>query len=265
MLCNAKALNGYSLDSLDGQIGKAEEFYFDDRYWTVRYLVANSGGWLLGRKVLLSPHALSAINKEARQIEVSLTKQQIEDSPPLNSDKPVSRQWEESYYTYFWWPVYWGGPNAWGSYPYLTLGPGSLSPDGTVAAESVLEDDRERWDPNLRSTRDVTGYHVQAQDGEIGHIDDFVIDDSNWMIRYIIVDTKNWWPGKKVLLSPQWVDSVSWEDQKVFINLPRSAVEHSPEFTDDVLITRTYESALHGHYNRKGYWVEDSAKGELPT
>ena len=97
MLYRAATLKGYALNSLDGEIGKAEEFYFDDLHWTIRYLVADTGNWLPGRQVLLSPHALVAVKQKEKQIAVNLTKQQIEDSPPLTSDKPVSRQFEEAY------------------------------------------------------------------------------------------------------------------------------------------------------------------------
>ena len=119
MLNKAKTLKGYTLDSLDGEIGKVKEFYFDDQHWTIRYLVADTGNWLTGRQVLISPYALVAVNKEEQHIAIDLTKKQIEDSPSLDSDKPVSRQFEEAYYGYYGWPMYWGGPYMWGAYPYI--------------------------------------------------------------------------------------------------------------------------------------------------
>jgi len=103
----------------------------------------------------------------------------------------------------------------------------------------------------------VTGYHIEAGDGEIGHVDDLVIDDETWEIRYLIVNTSNWWAGKKVLLSPLWIERVSWSERKVVIDLTREAIKRSPEFTDRLLLTRDYEAKLHGHYNRKGYWVDE--------
>lgn len=113
------------------------------------------------------------------------------------------------------------------------------------------------WDPHLRSFHEVTGYDIQATDGEIGHVEDFIIDNETWAIRYLIVDTQNFWPGKKVLISPRWIERVSWKESKVFINLSRETIEHSPEYTEQSLITREYETGLHQHYNRKGYWVDD--------
>ncbi len=222
------------------------EFYFDDRHWTIRYLVADTGGWLSDRQVLISPYALVAVNQEERHITVNLTKKQIEESPPLNSDKPVSQQFEVEYYGYYEWPMYWAGPYMWGLYPNIVR-------NGNKLTESAP--DEEKWDPHLRSSNEVGAYNIQATDGEIGHIEDFIIDDETWAIRYLIIDTKNWWPGKKVLVSPQWIRNVSWSEEKVFVNLTREIIKQSPDFTDESLITREYETKLHRHYNRQGYWI----------
>jgi hypothetical protein len=247
MLNKAKTLKGYKLNSLDGEIGKVNEFYFDDHYWTVRYLVADTGDWLTGRQVLISPYALGFVNNEGQYLKVDLTKKQIEDSPSLNTDKPVSRQFEDTYYRYYGWPAYWGSGYMWGTYPYI-------------------ERDRDKWkksnqggkawDSLLRSTHDVDGHHIQAVDGEIGHVEDFFVDDETWAIRYLIVDTRNWWPGKKVLVSPKWIERVSWNESKVFVNLTRESIRQAPEYTEDSLLTRDYETRLHQHYNRQGYWVD---------
>jgi hypothetical protein len=250
MLSKAKTLNGYKLDSLDGEIGKVKEFYFDDRHWTVRYLVAETGTWLTGRQVLISPYALIAINNEEQNIAIDLTKKQIEDSPSLDSDKPVSRQFEESYYGYYGWPTYWSGPYPWGTYSYIIRDRDKWN---------VSNQGQKAWDPHLRSTHAVGGYNIQATDGEIGHIEDFVLDDETWAIRYLIVKTQNWWPGKKVLVSPQWIERVSWSDSKVFVGLSRETIKQSPEFTEESLLTRDYEIGLYGHYNRKGYWFDQLA------
>jgi hypothetical protein len=105
----------------------------------------------------------------------------------------------------------------------------------------------------------VAGYHLQALDGEIGHIEDFVIDDENWTIRYLIVATKSWWPGKKVLVSPQWIERMSWDDSEVFTNLSCQTIKESPEYSEESLLTRDYETGLHQHYDRKGYWIDELA------
>ncbi len=126
--------------------------------------------------------------------------------------------------------------------------------------DSVM--DEKAWDPHLRSTKVVTGYHIQASDG--GHVEDFIIDDGNWAIRYLIVDTRNWWPGEKVLIAPQWIERVSWSESKVFINLSREAIKQSPQYTEALLLTRDYETRLHGHYRLQGYWVDESVPEEHP-
>ncbi len=245
MLIKAKTLKGYTLDSLDGEIGKAEEFYFDDQHWTIRYLIAGTGNWLTGRQVLISPYALAAANKEAEQITIELTKKQIKDSPSLDSDKPVSRQFEIAYSGYYGMPMYWDGPYLWGSHPYIVR-------DRTMWKELIRSE--KAWDPHLRSTREVMGYTIQAADGEIGHVEDFIIDDETWEIRYLIISTRNWWPGKKVLISTKWIESVSWLESKVIVNLHRETIKQSPEYTEELLLTRDYEARLHRHYNRQEYW-----------
>ncbi len=250
MLHSAKRLAGYKLDSRDGAIGEVAEFYFDDKHWVVRYLVADTGSWLTGQGVLLSPYALEAVSAERHCVTVDLTKTQIEGGPPLYCHVPISRQYEESYYGYYGWPMYWNGPYMWGSYPYIER-------DRREWRKRELAE--RNWDTHLRSTSEVIGYHIEAEDGAIGHVEDFVIDDETWAIRYLIVDTRNWWPGKRVLIAPQWIERVSWRESKVFLHLSREAIRQSAEFTGDLALTRDDEEALHRHYNRTGYWTDEAA------
>ena len=264
MLINANTLKDHRLDCTDGQLGKVKEFYFDDHYWTVRYLIVDTGNWLTGRQVLISPHALLAVNYNERTIGVALTKKLVAESPGLDTDKPVSRQYEQDYYRYYGWPGYWEGAYMWGSSPYL-LGPApflgtplNLQKSGEKWAHS--SQDENSWDPHLRSTDDVRGRHIEATDGGIGHVDDFIIDDQTWAVRYLVIDTMNWWPGKKVLLAPQWIEEISWGESTVFVNLSRDKIRQSPEYTETALLTRDYEMTLHRHYDRKGYWLDDSAR-----
>jgi len=249
MLNRVKTLTGYSLACLDGIIGTVKEFYFDDQFWVIRYLVVDTGDWLPGRQVLISPHAMVAVMKEGQHIAINLKKQQIEDSPSLDSDKPVSRQFEERYHEFYGWPMYWGGPFMWGSVPYIVRDP------ATRKESDVAE---KPWDPHLRSTYDVTGHYIVSNDGEFGHVEDFVIDDEIWAIRYLIIDTENWWPGRKVLVSSRWIERVSWSESKVFVNLSHKAIRQSPDYSEASL-TREYEAGLHRHYKRTGYWDEESS------
>ena len=250
MRTRIQQLIGYKLHALDGEIGKVKDFYFDDQHWTIRYLIADTGNWLTGRQALISPYALEAVSREERHVSLNLTKAQIENSPSLETDKPVSRQFEDAYYGYYGWPTYWGGPYVWGAFPFPALkrNQGNEFPPQIKA-----------WNPHLRSAHEVNGYHIQAKDGEIGHVADFIIDDETWTIRYLVIDTKNWWPGEKVLVSTQWIERVSWTESKVFINLTRDTIKLSPEFTEASKLTREYETGLHLHYNRQGYWVNEMA------
>jgi uncharacterized protein YrrD len=257
MLINAKTLHKYDLASLDGKIGKVKEFYFDDKFWVIRYLVANNGNWLMGRLVLISPYALGGVNTDERHVAVALTKKQIQDSPSLDSDQPVSRQFQDKFHGYYGWPVYWGGPYIWGAYPYLARP--YLPPDRDDWKEHQAALGEKAWDPRLRSTYDVTGHDIQATDGEIGHVADFVIDVETWAIRYLVIDTRNWWPGKKVLISPQWIERVSWNESKVFVDLSRDAIKQAPEYTETSRLTRDHEIELHRHYSRLGYWADEPA------
>ncbi|MGZ3690885.1 MAG: PRC-barrel domain-containing protein [Pseudobdellovibrio sp.] len=247
MLINSKKLKGYKLLHRQGEFGTVKEFYFDDYYWTVRYLIADTGTWLFGRKVLISPYSLREIIEDTKDIKVNLTKKQIEDSPSLDYDKPVSRQFEEAYLSYYGFPEYWYGPFMWGVYPYITHSPDEWR-------KEFKHTQYKSWDPHLRSTSEVEGYPLEATDGEIGHVNDFIIDSDNWAIRYLVADTKNWFGGKKVLISPQWIENISWPEKKVYVNLTREAILHSAEYNEKTLITRAYENKLYESYGRKGYW-----------
>lgn len=250
MLIKEKAIMGCALDSFDGQIGKVKDFYFDDHHWTIRYLVADTGTWLSGRKVLISPHALSATDTDNRLITVTLTKKQIENSPLLDNETSISRQFEKEYYEYYTWPIYWIGLFEWGNYPYIVR---------DFGCEKHVPEDKQKVDSHLFSTHTVRGYHIQAMDGEIGHVDDFIIDDETWTIRYLVINTNNWWPGKKVLISPRWIDRVTWDEAKVYVHLQRETIRSAPEYTDWSMLTREFETDLHRYYNRKGYWVVEPA------
>lgn len=195
-----------------------------------------------------------SVNKEDENIGVNLTKKQIEDSPSLNSDKPVSKQFEEDLHGYYGWPTYWSGSNMWGDYPYIIHD----SKEWKASNEN-----KKKWDRHLRSTNFITGHNIQASDGELGHIDDFIIDDQTWTIRYLIIDTANWWAGKKVLVSPQWIDRISWEESSVFVNLSQESIMKSPEYSEENLLTRDYETQLHRHYNRNIYWKEEPAERQI--
>ncbi len=253
MLRSLKEVLGYVLSAQDGEIGRCKDFLFDDLAWTVRYMVADTGRWLPGRKVLVSPISLGEPDWRSRRFPVQLTKKQIEEAPPLEEDAPVSRQYEIRWTRYYGWPYYWAGSAPWGvvEYPSALL----LQKDLTEAAEQEQEEAAGREDRHLRSAKEVTGYHIQATDDEIGHVEDFILDEQSWTLRYIVVDTRNWLPGRKVLVSPEWVDSVDWGEEKVFVDLTTRQVRDSPEYDPSVPVNREYEVRLYDFYGRPQYWL----------
>jgi len=250
MLRSVNDLKGLGLRAIDGEIGSVDQFYFDDETWTIRYLEVNAGNWLVGRRVLISPVSLGRVDWSAGQLEVTLTRKQVEDSPNIDTHKPVSRQHEAEFLGYYGYPFYWGGAHLWGPALY----PADLS-ERTTAAEVPLKAKEESIDRHLRSTNEVSGYHIQAVDGEIGHVEDFLVDEETWSIRYMVVDTRNWWPGKKVLVSPQWIESISWEESKVHVDLSRETIKDGPEYDQSTPVTRQYESQLFDNHGRGGYWL----------
>jgi PRC-barrel domain len=246
MLHAILALKGFEIAATDGSVGSIEDAYFDDQRWTIRYFVVNTGGWLGGRRVLISPHAMHEVDPAQEQVRVALTRERVEKSPPIETDRPVSRQQEAEYAQYFGYPAYWTAPVLLGAELGLIAPPLGVGP--------AHQDAGGRGDPHLRSCAEVTGYAVAASDGEIGHVDDFLFDDETWAIRYLVLATRNWWPGKRVLVSPEWFDRIDWAERTAFAALSRAAIESSPEYDPAHLPGRDYEEALHRHYGKPSYW-----------
>jgi hypothetical protein len=247
MLRNLKELFGFTITATDGELGRVHDFYFDDQAWAIRYLVADTGHWLTGRLVLISPQALRAPDWRERTFPVSLTKQQVEESPSIYSDLPVSRQHEIDLHSHYGWTPYWGG----GIFPgdMLAFYPALMQTMRRPKNEPAPYDPATNGgDPHLRSAREVTGYHVRAIDGGIGHVEDFLVEDEGWALRYLVVDTHNWLPGKHVLLSPHWIDKVNWRESRAEIGLPRSVVREAPGYHRGMEIDWEYEEALRQHY-----------------
>lgn len=237
---------GYALLATDGEIGRAKDFLFDDHSWTVRYLVADTGKWLPRRKVLLSPIFFDEPDWESQQIPVVLTKQMIENSPVLDEHAPVSRQAELEYYRYYSYAPYWIGTGPWGLYPT----PAGYRAAATGADPELVSRTSREGDANLRSVSEVIGYHIAALDGEVGHVEDFVAETSTWAIRWLVVDTRNWLPGRRVLIAPAWAQSVSWSERKLEVALTREQIENSPPFDPSEPINAGLETQLYDYYGR---------------
>jgi hypothetical protein len=214
MLRSIKTLQDYKVLASDGDLGALEEFYFDSKDWTVRYLVINTGQWLAGRKLLISTPTVDQLNEETQTVLLALPRAVVENSPNIDLDQPISRDHETDLHHYYKWPFYW--------------------PEDEATEEQVFieqtDDDR-----RLRRTGEVIGYDIRARDGDIGHVEDFVVDDQTWMINYMIVNTGNWLPGRNVVVSPSYVETVDWSDSRVYMELLRETIEKSPEYDQQFL------------------------------
>ncbi len=275
MLVSARDLESLTIGATDGDIGSVYDFYFDDESWTVRYLVVDTGHWLPGRRVLVSPMSVREPSWSEQRLAVRLTREQVEHSPDIDAGGPITRRHESELVRHYGLDPYWFGPYRWGAMPY-PFGPVPLAGEVgagsgvTPEARRALEREglanvgaehvegrhlgEERGDRHLRSAREVMGYAIQATDGEIGHVEDFLVDDRTWAIRYVVVDTRNWLPGKHVLVAPEWISLVSWPDSKVYVSMSRERIREAPEYDASRPPERDEERRLYAHYDRAGYW-----------
>lgn len=229
-----RSLVGHRLRARDGEVGSLAEVFFDDLRWVVRYFVVKTGGWLTGRRVLIVPTVVRGVDDEAHMLDVDLTREQIEHCPPVATDLPVSRHYEEQYFRYYGWEPYWIGD------PMLAPIAPAPVPRGQVPEEPEH--------PHLRSSHEVTGYRLRARDGEVGHVEDFILEPGGWAIRYLEVDTRNWLPGKHVLVAPTWLGQIDWAGREVSVQLEREAVKSAPPYDPSRVISRDYQVALYKHY-----------------
>lgn len=239
MLRTMDDLEDYSIGATDGTVGRVKDFYFDDERWIVRYFVVETGAWLAGRKVLISTMSIHAPNWLNRLLPVSMTRQQVQESPDIDTARPVSRQHEMRLSGHYGHANYWreGVPHA-------------AEADADADARRAEHDDH-----HLRSCKTVTSSHICAPDGDVGHVCGFLIDEENWTIRYLIVDTRNWWLGHQVLIAPEWIEGVSWDDHTIFVKLTRDAVRNAPPYRAKTQFDRDAETRLHEHYGLPGYWA----------
>jgi uncharacterized protein YrrD len=241
-----KSLIGYTIQATDGEIGKVKEFYFDDRTWKIRYLIVETGSWLFGRKILLSPQSLLTPDWEKHTFPVNLTMAQIKDSPEIDTDKPISRQHEMDLYGYYpWGNYYWGNGMGVGSMGMSYAA--SINQAAQKEADKSVADKSDE-DTYLRSTDEVIGYNIKAADGEIGDVEDFIINDKTWAIDFMEVDTGNWFPGKKVLVSPKWIREINWKNSSVIVNASEDQIKNSPEYIPGKELNDYYEAELYKYY-----------------
>jgi hypothetical protein len=235
--------------AVDARIGSVHDIAFDDRTWTIRYIIADTGKWLPGRLVLLSPASFGEPDWSDHSIAVSLTKQQIENSPSIDADKTVSRQHETELHKYYGWPAYWTYPPP-GEMHFVP----PLAPVRENGGEPEDTDTPIEQESHLRGVKEVIGYTIEATNGDIGHVEDFILQDDVWMIRYAVVDTRNWLPGQKVLVSPLWITAIRWDERTVHVDLTREAIKSGPEYDPAQPVNRDYEVRLYDFHGRPKYW-----------
>ncbi|MEN9438217.1 MAG: hypothetical protein RIR09_2872 [Pseudomonadota bacterium] len=273
MLRSFQDIEKCTIGATDGDVGHVKDLYFDDHAWVARYLIVDTGTWLFSRKVLISPIAIQKPDWAAHILPVAITRDQVEKSPTIDTDKPVSRQHEEEYLGYYGYPYYWGGVDLWGSgmYPFeMITGYSNVRGDlatRDAAIEAVQKTERARHrndDPHLRSGKSVMGYHLHATDGEVGHVEGLLVDDETWAIRYLVVNTSNWWLGHKVLIAPQWIDGIHWSDETVNVDLSRDTVKGAPLYDPSVELDSQMERELYIYYGRMSMQKADStSEGEI--
>lgn len=250
MLRSVNEIINYVLEAKDGEIGRCKDFLFDETNWVVRYMVADTGKWLPKRKVLLSPISLGQPEWTSGRFPVNLSREQIENAPSLAAEKPVSRIYEEQFMDYYGYPYYWVGDALWAHEPYAHR----LFGVSKQKAQNIRQ--MENKDNHLRSVKEIKGYGIRAIDGSIGHVQDCIVEDDSWVLRYVVVDTLNILPGgKKVLISPEWTEEIYWAGQSIQVGLTRDQVKNSPEYQPDAPINREYETVLYDFYGKPHYWL----------
>jgi sporulation protein YlmC with PRC-barrel domain len=246
MLHVISALKGFAIEATDGRIGTVVDFLFDDGSWKIRWLVVDCGSWLEGRKVLIHPSAISYAGFKYERFEVTLTKAQVDGSPALLEHQPVSQQMQSRLYDYYGWDPDWSGSYFGGmsggveAPPYL--GSQMRAEPRTAGATP------QGGDPHLRSVVEVIGYYIQATDGEIGHVENLMLDNEDWSLQYLIVNTSNWWFGKSVLIALHAVILIDWFSRKVQLDVPREKVKLSPPWDPLVALDESSRTDLHAHY-----------------
>ena len=249
MLRAAKRMRGYKIIAVDGAIGSAADWYFDGQSWTIRYLDVDAGGWLSGRHVLLAPQVLGDVNEETKTIEVGAQQRTGAQQPPREVDEPVSRAYEMELQSYFGWPAYWTAGGGFAAPAQLSpMGPEPAAGDFTPSGGAASVQSPEIRD--LRSVNEVAGYSIQAVDGGIGKLEDLILDDEAWAVRYLLVDTKPWWPGGQVIVATDWVTDIRWADRAISVDLTRQAVKKSPPYDAGQPVNSEYERKLYEHYGK---------------
>jgi uncharacterized protein YrrD len=248
MLRKLTELRGLAVIAQEDEVGTVSDFLLDDQTKAVRYLVLRTGTWLTERKLLITPISISEVNWLDEEMHLSLTREQVCNSPEIDFTVAISRNIETAFLDYYGYPYYWSGPHLWGTAEL----PERLAKSKEVATSysSAHSEDG----THTRSATEITGHQLIATDGEIGRVEDFIVEDESWAIRYLLVNTGNWLSGKSVVVPPQWIERIDWAGAKVYVELTQEAVRNCPEYDESIMVTRDYERQLFQHYGQPGYW-----------
>jgi hypothetical protein len=238
MLQRGTEFNGYTIEATDGKVGTVSDFLFDDITWQLRWLVVDTGSWLSGRKILIHPSSLEKPDTALRAFPAALTRAHVEASPSISDDAPVSRQMEYDVSSYY----------GWNGIPVMSnaIAVAPVVPRPPAGGETA------KADPHLRSIAEVVGYAIHAVDGTIGHLETFLIDDADWKIHYLVVDTANWWVGRHVLVAPTAVKEIDWSERFVRLDLTCYKIKGSPAWENPSLVDRAYVQVLRMYYGWDG-------------
>ena len=252
MIRSVEHLKKFAIVASDGRIGSVDDFYFDDDRWAIRYLVVDTGGWLPGPRVLISPVSVLRVEWGEQRLILSTTREQVRNSPGIETHKPVSRQQEMEYLDYYGYPYYWGHGGLWGAYAHPMIPPPEVLARQQAQTAAAARKAAEQGDSHLRSAEEVAGYVIRATDGDLGHVDDFLFSDVSWAIRYLVVDTSNWWFGTHVLVAPEWILDVAWADRSVSVGVTRQQLKDAPRYERVEHVNRQWEEAYHQHMGQPG-------------
>jgi sporulation protein YlmC with PRC-barrel domain len=247
MLRSLNELLGYELMAKDGHIGTVDDFFFNDEDWTIRYLVVDTGPWIFERKVLISPQVLLQPVWETENFPVDLSREEVKTSPNIDVAKPVSREYEEKLHEHYRWPAYWSMSAGVFGRPYYIPPHLFTQPDKPDDAGQTIS--------HLRSVKELSGYRTFATDGLVGSVKDFIIEDEEWRVCYLVIATSSEDEGdKQVLLALDWIDHIDVASKEVSIDLTEDSVRRSPAFNPDIPVNLQFEEVLYDYHGRPKYW-----------
>lgn len=255
MIRSTKEMHKFEIVATDGEIGSISDFYFDDQRWAIRYIVVDTGRWLPGRNVLISPLSIRRTDWSERRLMLSISRDQVKESPGTEAHVPVSRRQEQQYFDYLGYPYYWGHAGLWGANAVPMMPTASEIAERQAKAAEAERDAVEQGDAHLRSVAEVTGYSIRAADGDLGHVEEVLFDDLSWAVRYFVVDTSNWWFGKHVLAAPEWISEICWPDRSVSVSVTRQSLKTAPQYDRAQHVDRQWELEYYRHLLQPGYWL----------